>query len=182
MIKLLIKIKVPIEGQVNLTFSAFYCCSQSKWFIIYIDEQDFYLFKDKDKLSFYLKIPLNTILGVNKCQLVKADINTFSIYYKRNELTNEVTELKLKAINKREMIDWIYKIRLVLNSNKFDFQIGRNQVHCDNYLRGLFPHSKHLFISINLIEFIIKKQLMLKIIWRLMMYWNKRDDENKCFL
>lgn len=167
-----------MEGQVRITLNTFCCCSQSKWFILYIDDQDFYLFKDKQKSITHLKMPLKTILGVQKRQLIKSDINKFSIYYQRNPLTNEVTELKLEAINKREFIDWVYKIRLLIDHNKFTFQIKKNQFHCDTYLSGLFQKSKNLYISINIIEFIIKRQLSLKLLKGLSVFQKKQQGDN----
>jgi hypothetical protein len=90
---------------------------------------------DKEMLKAFLTIPWEKIICVNKRQIEKQDLYTFSIHYFNEK--NKQTEIRLKCISRSECDDWIKKF----NTNKeyrikkFKFVIPKEEVKYEDIVK-----------------------------------------------
>ena len=128
-----------------------------------VDKDFFSLYFDENSVQIYLKINTRDIVAINKRQTNRYDVNKISVYYKKNEKSNQIIEIKLKAQSRREADIWIQRLRFIIKPNKFEFKNKKGET-IKTIVDEIFPISKFknqpntFYIFLKKIEHLIKRK------------------------
>ena len=123
------------------------------------------LYYDETMNKEFIKINVCDIISINKRQLDRNDVNKFSIFYYKNKKTNEVSEIKLKTLSRKELDIWINRLRTFIKPAKFVFSFTNNEISCNEYLNLIESYKKlpeKKYYSFKNLEYIIQRRNKLK--------------------
>jgi hypothetical protein len=143
------------------------------------------LYYDKENKQEMLRIGSENILSINKRQIDKDDVNKLSIHYS-NGLVNALSEIKLKAANRRELEEWIGKLRVKLAQVKekkgiptsYSFLIKNKEQDAEILLKKYRKEPKGMFVRLSSMELIFKRKKADMFIERLKIMKIYQEEKN----
>lgn len=149
----------------QITIRRYFCCSKLIEIYMLLSREHLILYYDENMTKEFLRLNLSDVISINKRQLNREDINKFSIFYYKNKNTNEVSEVKLKTLSRKELDIWINRLRTFIKPAKFVFSYQNEEIGCNEYL-NLIENYKKLpekkFYSFKNLEYIIERRKKVK--------------------
>lgn len=118
-----------------------------------------------------MTIPSTNIISINKRQIDKNDLHTFSIFYTSSN--NNIEELKLKAVNRSEMNNWIINLNKIYKQKEFKPTVGKSYESIENIINPIYSKKKkEVYVSLALIDYIILSKYMI-------LFMNRMKEMNR---
>ena len=155
-----------LDGKVTITKKKYLCCTEIQTFHLHCTRDSINLFRLPNKNNIFLTIPSSNIISINKRQIDKNDIHTFSIFYTNTK--NKVEELKLKAMNRSEMNNWVINMNKMYKQKEYKPIVGKSYESIEKLINPFYSkNKKEIYISLSLIEYIMLTKYMIFFINRM---------------
>ena len=157
------------------------CCSKYINLYFSLSQTHLLFYKDKSKQHLFISILRNSVVQINKHQVNKNDLFSFSIYY-QDSLAFKINEFKLRTRSKEDTERWVCKLKKMICPIKYSFwdNDSFNKSNKGNYIApfALFPvrDIRNLYLKICHLEYIIGRY---KIRQLLNIISNKNKDNKK---
>lgn len=142
---------------VKYTHTTFFCCTKLITLYLNADESYLTLYHDKEYKNIFLRINTSDIVAIGKRQIDRHDVYKFSIFYRnvsnKNKLTNEVTELKLKATTRRQTDNWIEKLRCLVYPERYKFNLAKGEIQVNDVIKGVYANPHSFYIKLSHLEY-----------------------------
>ena len=143
-----------LDGKVTITRSKFLCCSEIISLLLQCTKDSITLYHLPNKKNIFLKIPSMNIISINKRQIDKNDLHKFSIFYYNTN--NNIEEIKLKAVNRSEMNNWIINLNKIYKQKEYKPNVGKSYESLEQIINPLYSKKKKdLYMNLALIEYIM---------------------------
>ena len=83
-----------------------------------------------------MRIPSSNIVAINKRQIDKNDLHKFSIFYYNTN--NNIKEIKLKAVNRSEMNNWIINLNKIYKQKEYKPNVGKSYELIEKIINPIF--------------------------------------------
>jgi hypothetical protein len=117
-----------LTGVFQFYYTYLFFCTKLDFIFMSTDEEFFKLTYDPEFSKIFLKIKIRNIIAINKRQIYKEDLFAFSVYYKNYK--EDIKEIKLKATSTREAEIWIEKLKILIDPQKYKFNLNGKKKNC----------------------------------------------------
>ena len=143
-----------LDGKVTITKKKFLCCTEILSLHLYCTKDSITLFRLPNKNNIFFTIPSSNILSIHKRQIDKNDLHTFSIFYTNTK--NNVEELKLKAMNRSEMNNFVISMNKMYKQKEYKPIVGKSYESIESIINPFYSKKKkEIYFSFALIEYIM---------------------------
>ena len=143
-----------LDGKVTITRNKYLCCSEIISLQLQCTKDNITLYYLPNKKNIFIRIPSSNIVAINKRQIDKNDLHKFSIFYYNTN--NNIKEIKLKAVNRSEMNNWIINLNKIYKQKEYKPNVGKSYELIEKIINPLYSNKKKdVFVSLALIEYII---------------------------
>ena len=96
------------------------CCYKYIHLYFCLNQTHLLFYKDKAKQHLFISILRNSVVQINKHQVNKNDLFSFSIYYQDTKMC-KINEFKLKTKSKEDTERWVCKLKKMICPIKYSF-------------------------------------------------------------
>ena len=160
-----------LDGKVTITRNKYLCCSEIISLQLQCTKDSINLFRLPSKKNIFMTIPSTHIISINKRQIDKNDLHTFSIFYTNTK--NNVEELKLKAMNRSEMNNFVISMNKMYKQKEYKPIVGKSYESIESIINPFYSKKKkEIYFSFALIEYIMLTKYMIS-------FMNRMKEKNK---
>lgn len=138
--------------------STFFCCTKTIHLSLIITQTHLLFYSNTQTKALFKSIPKSSIIQINKHQIDKHDVFTFSIFYKLPN-TKSIQEFKLKVNSRGETERWISNLRKLCHPKKFEFTFETESLE-EPFTLFPFKDPREFYIKLCHVEYILDKQKM----------------------
>lgn len=167
-----------LDGKVTITKKKFLCCTEILSLHLYCTKDSITLFRLPNKNNIFFTIPSSNILSIHKRQIDKNDLHTFSIFYTNTK--NNVEELKLKAMNRSEMNNFVISMNKMYKQKEYKPIVGKSYESIESIINPFYSKKKkEIYFSFALIEYIMLTKYMISFMNRMKEKYKKMNSHIK---
>ena len=147
------------EGKFRYYIKRCCCCQKMIVLNFKLTSDKLLFYEDEDNTKFFLEIPREHVIAINKRQIDKNDVFKFSIYY-QNPNEDIIHEMKLKTTGRGETDKWIRDLRKLINPKRYEFKYDKENYIDANELYH-FRDTKKFYLALCHLEYILLRNRMI---------------------
>ena len=141
------------------------CCAKYIHLYFCLSPTHLLFYKDKAKQRLFISILRNSVVQINKHQINKNDLFSFSIYYQNTKMC-KISEFKLKTKSKEDTERWVCKLKKMICPIKYSFW-DNDRFNKGKYVApfSLFPvrNIRNFYLEMCHLEYIIGRYKIRKL-------------------
>ena len=162
------------EGKFRYYIKRCCCCQKMIVLNFKLTSDKLLFYEDEDNTKkFFLEIPREHVIAINKRQIDKNDVFKFSIYY-QNPNEDIIHEMKLKTTGRGETDKWIRDLRKLINPKRYEFKYDKENYIDANELYH-FRDTKKFYLALCHLEYILLRNRMIDFFE---FYRNRGNNDN----
>ena len=155
------------------------CCYKYIHLYFCLNQTHLLFYKDKAKQHLFVSILRNSVVQINKHQVNKNDLFSFSIYYQDTKMF-KINEFKLKTKSKEDTERWVCKLKKMICPIKYSFW-DNERLNKGKYVTpfSLFPvrDLRNFYLEMCHLEYIIGRYKIRKLFG--MLCKSNKDNNNE---
>ena len=161
------------EGKFRYYIKRCCCCQKMIVLNFKLTSDKLLFYEEEDNTKFFLEIPREHVIAINKRQIDKNDVFKFSIYY-QNPNEDIIHEMKLKTTGRGETDKWIRDLRKLINPKRYEFKYDKENYIDANELYH-FRDTKKFYLALCHLEYILLRNRMIDFFE---FYRNRGNNDN----